>query len=83
MARQFLPEDAVIGQRLRRLRERRGLSKAEAAVRWECTENNLEYYESGRNKVRVAQLGKWASVYAVDYKDLVLYLSGADKRIPA
>lgn len=60
------PVDAHVGQRLRLLRKERGLSQTALAARVGVTFQQLQKYETGKNRLSASRLYRLASVLRVD-----------------
>ena len=60
------PIDAHVGARLRFLRKERGLSQTALAARIGVTFQQLQKYESGKNRLSASRLYRLASVLGVD-----------------
>lgn len=61
-----VPVDAHVGQRLRLLRKERGLSQTALAARVGVTFQQIQKYETGKNRLSASRLYRLASVLGVD-----------------
>ncbi len=60
------PVDVHVGQRLRLLRKERGLSQTALAARVGVTFQQLQKYETGKNRLSASRLYRLAFVLGVD-----------------
>lgn len=60
------PIDTHVGQRLRLLRKERGLAQTALAARVGVTFQQLQKYETGKNRLSASRLYRLASVLGVD-----------------
>jgi transcriptional regulator with XRE-family HTH domain len=60
-----------LGQKLRALREKRGLTVAQAADALGCTERAVRYWEVGHSFPRTPEMWKLCGVYGVTFESLL------------
>lgn len=65
---------ADVAQRLRGLRESRGIPKERVALALRMSAGNWAHYESGRNQLAVSQLPTLAELFDITVADLVVAL---------
>jgi len=71
------PADVALGERIRALRRRRGLTQADLAIEVGVTFQQIQKYERGANRVSVSMLGRIAKALESSVTDLLDETAGS------
>lgn len=61
----------LIGERIKELREEKGMTQMELAERMNCTRSMIHAYESGTRKPKIEMIGRFAEGLGCDVAELV------------